>query len=339
MLSENTVVLNKADITDYNAHSGEIIFNEEVTLSLRPGDIVVSDTIGLIAPCGFLRKVTDINENTVSTAPATIEEAVKNCSAQKTVALSPYNATFFPEPDVQAKLRSPEAGDYDFAIDFEKYFYGGPQVDYVGASGYINFNFGYILNLVIQDNTIQHLSFVIVVDDDARIRLQSNIQASIQRDFRIGEFDMGCFVMYIPRTGFPVVLKPDIAVYVGAAGAGSAHFDVTVTRNADFEAGLKYDSIWGVLKNHDNEFGFDRNYSDEIDLNCYIQTRTNCLFYGLSGLNATIDTYLDANIAETNGEIRGGLEASAVIDPEMLSSGVPGYSNQIFRLEEILWEM
>ena len=335
-LSDNTVVLNRADISYYSPETGEITFERETVL--RPGDIVASDTIHIKAPRGFLRKVAEVDGIIVSTEPATIEEAVKNCSVHKSVNLKPSNAMFTPAHDVKARFYSPGADNFDFAIDFEKYFYGGPEVDFVEASGHINFNLGYAVDLYIKNNNIENFKFLIVMDDDVKIRLQSTIETAIDKEFKIGEFILGCFVMYVPGTSFPIVMKPNLSVYIGADGGASRHFDATAARTAIFEAGLEYDSGWKTVKNYNNEFGFIYGFSDDIDLNCRVQAITNCFFYGISGLSAAVDTYLDALITPVDGEIRGGLEVSADINPEILSGSVPGYSNQIFRLEELLWE-
>jgi len=220
----------------------------------------------------------------------------------------------------------------------EKYFFGNSQT-YVKSKGHVNLNANYLFELDVKNHKVENFTLKLFLSDDTEIRLESNYEISVNKEFKVGEFSLGVFVAYIPGTFFPIVVKPEIDIYIGADGTTSLQFDATATQTATFQAGLEYgNSGWQIIKDYDNDFGFNCNLVGEIDLKCYAGTEFEFLLYGISGANTRFQGYLDGKITINHGEIFGGLEVSAGINPRILSKFIPPYSIKLFETKEKLWE-
>lgn len=261
-----TVVIQGTQIETVTSNSITLTGSD---INIEKNDIIVTG-ISKAAPYGFLRKVISIEKKpgkansifSITTEPATLEQAVEYSYSDNEQYQTPFEYTFSPV-DGKKELASDSSATnlepINISIDkivtvtsggtnLELHITGDlelkPQLKgemYFGktATGAPKFNSAY---------------FILVSDNELNVDLVSDIDASFAEEFQIGPtFEVNPFVIFLGP--IPVVIRPQIKVFVGAEGSLNANLTYHYDSETNLASGIIY--LDGQGWNTANNSGFD----------------------------------------------------------------------------------
>lgn len=298
--------------------------------SLSPADIIVSEPT-TETPYGFLREVTSVEETggkvIVETAPASLDEAIEQGSAQTYQTLSPSqisSSTLLPGVSLNAVDTASNPNSFGYTLEnvvlFD--FDGDPGTTYdqVRANGAITFDTGYEFACIYIDNELKLLRFAENVVETSNLIISSevNVDTVIQPVVTIAEhtFLPGVTIWIGP---VPIVMVPKLSVYVGVDGTIHATVTSEVTQQATLSAGAEYTPERGMkpIASFTNDFIFNPpTMSGTMDIKGYLGIGVGLMFYGVVGPTIGINDYLQY-VADSNATpawvLYGGLEVPVSI--------------------------
>ena len=315
---------------------------------VAPGDVIVGD-VSAVAPAGFLRKVTAVSaingQIIVSTAPATLEDAIQQGSFSIHHQLSPDDIqTASVLPGVSLARPTVVALDDKFFIEMKDvviYDEDGnseTKSDQIVANGSLSLSPTFDLDFAIEDWELQYLYFSHQTVETAALELSSGVEIPLfSEEKEIAQFPLGSVTVPIGAFPFviPVVIVFDLSVVVGVDGSLYADVTTEVTQQMTVTAGLQYDSAdsWQSFSSLDNTFSYSPPVlSAGLDVKAYAGAQLSAKLYGGAGPHADVNPYLQlsADVFSTPWwELYGGLNVQAGVELEILSHVVAGYEATI----------
>ncbi|MBV7336260.1 hypothetical protein KFU94_50115 [Chloroflexi bacterium TSY] len=297
-------------ITDEAAHSlaqlledGTLIFDQtksiarkndsNVLSTITVGDILVSDVTD-IAPHGFLRKVTAVEERAgqkvFQTVPANLAEAIGTGTLDTgTVVLTPNDLERVTDAEGNEVAASMVQDTFSIELDNEIFSQvgGGRAV----VNGTVSFSPSFTFYADFSGFRLIDLDFSnrTTVEADIDVTVESPIlNLSAKKVLQRHKFKT--FRVWV--AGVPVVLTPELTLYLGLDGTVSAEITAGVRQSAILEAGLLYQrgDGWGVVREVDfleQEVDLERPTPDYA-LNVSGGPKLSLAIYGVRGPYAEI---------------------------------------------------
>lgn len=317
------------------SEDGSVFVFSKITPELeavKPGDVIVGDT-SPVAPFGFLRRVTAVQESddqvVVETIQATLEEAIEQGTIRVSRTLTPNDVrtgTERPGVALAALASLPELAQ--FVVEIENVVLAdldgdeGTTDDQVVANGRIAFEQGFDFELTIDDYQVRELTFTSTAKERAWLEISSQMElANIDEQVEIARYVLHPITVWVGW--LPVVLTPVLTVNVALDGSVTMGLDTSVTQEVTLTAGLSYaNGSWQPIGEFENEFEF---VLPTISASCHAKghagPQLTILIYGVVGPSGEIDGYLEfeADIDRVPAcQLYGGLEAKAGVELEIV---------------------
>ncbi len=344
-LSPYTLVLSEKDIKNISSvGENRIDFSEPVSFST--GDIV-STGISDSTPYGLLKKVNNVSEDkkTIQIEDATLEEAVKNASFELEV--SPPSGEYILKTKEGTFKKHHEAGSLNINHDFKEivlYDADGDKTtteDQITANGNFNFYSKFFINCDIQNNSLKELSFRNKSDIGYELEINSSESLEdINKEIKIAQYNFPPFnAGVIPGTPLPIIIKPELQLYIGLEGSISP-IETSITEENSISAGVSYkDKKWDKDSDFSNSFNFSPPELSKIsNLNAYVEPRLNFLVYGIAGPSAEIEGSLAINSEKSSWKMLGGLEANLGMNSKVFSKNLDDYYANLVNFSKILFQ-
>ena len=274
--------------------------------TLTVGDIIISEPT-VVAPDGYLRKVTQITENgsgvLLITEPAYLEESVQDGSLYYTGALDPANANLVSSlPGVSLKPTSPESLTFSFELNdvilYDEDGDHGTPDDQIKANGSIDFELNYQIYININNFRVQNFSVVQhnALSDTLEIVTEVEL-ASLEEEVLLATQSFTPIVLWIGSV--PLVFTPSLDVVVGVDGSVKVGMSTSVSHELGLRAGVNYTASngWRPIGELTYEFTFTPPHATlEATMQGYFGTRLNFYLYGLAGPYVKVTPYLEFKV-------------------------------------------
>lgn len=311
-----------------------------------------------VAPFGFLRRVVNTFSDgsgrfVVETAPAALEEAVQNGGQSAPIPIDfgdiyreeVLAVSALPHKDgiVPIGYVPPYAGlkvDIDHVV-FDEDGDTATTDDQVKAHGWVNVEPGAAVQLDfdIRDHRLQSFHFLTVSEESAQVELYSNVDVlTFEKVVAIKRYT------FLPATFFigpvPVVITPQLTVYVGANGKVSVKFSTGVEQSATIVTGATYENGgWhSIAEISDNHIGkLETKLEQAAKAGAFAGPELSVKVYGVAGPYGRIKGYLALSAdpsANPWWKLTGGVNGDLGIKVEVFSFAVASYTVPITILPE-----
>jgi hypothetical protein len=335
VISENTKVLSETTtqyLSEISDDGTTITFSHSAPelLTLEPGDIIVSD-VTEVAPEGFLRSVSSISslddQVIVHTKNATLEEVVEEGSLSIGGELLPEdtrNINLAPGVSMvqhdQERAGDSQSWEFDLLTNLYEDEHG-----YFRIRGNLLIDLSYHFNLSIKRLRLQELSFTVTVEEESELFVEGEYHRRLAKEVPIAK------VYFTPITFFigpvPVVISPELELYVGVNGEVNAEFTTGITHEFSYTGGAKYErgDGWSKIRvGPHNNFTYDEpELSLDISIKAYAGIKASIKLYGFVGPYAKVEAFLEFE-ADINAvpwwELYAGYEFSVGIHLKVINA-------------------
>ncbi len=339
----NVNVLPESQLNQISSiNDNSITFSQPVNFSRS--DIIVAG-ISNNTPYGFLREVTNVSvdRRTIQTSNATLEQAVKDGNFSYSGRLSPSGS---PVSILKGIEQVSGADDFDFNLSLTNVVLfdldGNPDTDYdqVLANGNISFNTSTTLDIGISNFTLNELVF----KNSTNIKTDVSVGAGSifvrKSDVKIAEYPFSPFVAgYIPTPiPIPVIIMPQLGVYVGIDPTRLNPLSVRVEQDANSDVGLIYrNREWSTISDFSNNFEFSNPVVNrDLEIRVYAGPSLEFMLYGIAGPFGSVGGRLRLNYENNSWELYGGYGASLGMRMEVFKKGVSLQFRDIINREWLL---
>ncbi|MBI1731014.1 hypothetical protein HY229_00760 [Candidatus Acetothermia bacterium] len=280
---------------------GNLVFSHsnDLLASLAAGDVVVSEPAAA-APSGLLRKVvsteTKGGQFIVHTSDALLQDAIPQGTLDFTRHLDPKDAV--PGQSLPSNLVHAASWSIPFNTDF-------------GSSGHLTLSGTvmidptmtlnihiicthweevYILGVdtgyQICTSTGLDVTSSLQLNEQANVTLSANASYSVPDSWNYVPISTITFTPITFFVGYvPVVLTPEIVIYVGLDGSVTASLSVSATQTAALMAGFHYaGGTFNNLSSHTGTFAIQNpTYQATLDVEAYAGATFQVYLYGLAG--------------------------------------------------------
>jgi hypothetical protein len=325
------------------------------------GDIIVGASTlergNEVAPFGFLRRVVnaftdDQGQFIIETVPAALDEAVERGTQEVTVPIDfgaiyteeTLTTSFLPQEGVVPVSYAPPYAGLQVTIDHVVYDEDGNNSttnDQVKARGWVKVEPGaqVQLDLDIKDHQLQSFHFLTTTQESARVELYSDVKVlSFQKTVPIKRFT------FFPQTIFigpiPVVITPQLTVYVGANGSVSVKVSTGIEQSSTITTGVSYENgKWTpVAKISDNHIGpLETKLTQSAQAGVFAGPELAVKIYTAAGPYGQIRGYLTLKAdpsATPLWKLYGGIKGELGIKVEVLSFKVTARTIPVDILKE-----
>jgi len=317
---------------------------------LEIGNVIVGN-VSDAAPHGFLRRVADVVEDaeqvTVTTTPATLEDAIEQGSASFSKQFSPadiQSMTALPGVSLLHTTSTMASSSFYFEIDdVVLYDHDGNYStthDQVKASGSIELEPGVDFHLTIRNRTVQDLELVVSSRTTAELEFQAEVEVlSLEVSHEVVRLHLGTIVVLVG--GVPVVFVVEMPIYLRADGDVSVGVVTSVKVEADILAGLRLrDGHWTPVAELDSSFEFERpRLSASAEFKGYVDPPLGLMLYGVAGPFAALNPYLklEADVfADPWWELYAGVEATVGVKVEVLGRSLGDHTEMVIGYRHLL---
>jgi hypothetical protein len=303
---------------------------------VEPGDVIVGGASSQ-APNGFLRVVqskTVVGEEVVlQTLPGTLEDALEQGEVETSRTLTPADVqgralAHGVAESPQSHLGSPSA--FELTLD-DVVLYdldGDPSTtdDQVVASGALTLEPSFDFGLILRHGELEELDFVVHNNETADLDIAAGWGADVvDAEVQVAHYLFAPITIWIGVV--PIVVLPEMNVYVSLEGTVHGSITASVTQNAQLSSGLKYASDnWQPVWTLTNDFSYGPPMLDlTFMFRAAAEGRLTLSLYGVAGPYAELVPYLELDA--DSGSIPwwsfyGGLEVNVGIDMGLLSDVV-----------------
>jgi hypothetical protein len=348
-IPETTQVLDEATLnylSGASVNSSTLVFENttEQLSSLSVGDILVSG-ISDVTPYGLLRKVTkvasDETQVVVETSPATLGDAIEDCSIDTSWRLE-SDGSFIPletSESGDALVESAEVlatGFYLQLSDVVLYDNDGnldTEGDQITADLSINLNIDVDIGWTIGwfQMTEAHFQSTVSVTSEVETSCKITI-LEIHPKLEVYRQYLAPFTVMVGPV--PVVVLPMLSINIGLDGEVSAGITAGVTANAELTAGVRYtDGDWSPITDFSTSFDWQEpSLTAGCEVKVYAGPQLSLLLYGGAGPYTEVRGYLelDADIFRTPWwELYGGLEVDVGFKVEAMGHEIADYEKPL----------
>jgi len=355
VLSDDTVILDETQVNeDLQAVSPDgntfTFNNTSTTDDIEEGDILVSGITDLI-PSGFLKKVTNVQDNgttiTVSTENAALDEALQQGDLDASYTFEPSNIMSSFHVD-GVELISNSREDL-FSLTINMIFYdadGNTNTtdDQITMVGTLEFTAEMLMNLSVSNWQLNQFDIQLVNTFERDLTFNNTIEYNFQDEVTIAAYNFP--VIYFSIGIFPVTIQPTIEVsaYVDASLQAGVSFGVTATET--MSTGAQYlNGNWSPISTYSKtlEYNGPTGYGS-IEAQAGLKPQLQTLLYGIAGPYIVLDAYgkfdceLEVSFDDLliSEEILFGLNLDAGLLMEVMSHTVFNYYMDIYDEEWIL---
>jgi hypothetical protein len=302
---------------------GSIYSYSQITPELQQlsvGDFMVAAGSS-VAPNGFLRRVTAISGDglVVTTAPATLEDAIQDGAVYQSHSLSPANVRSVNSlPGVI--LNNTSAANpvtFSFAVNdvvlYDKDEDLSTKSDQITANGTIDFELDYEFYLNISNFKLQKLTFAASNTLRDKLTVSTNVALASIKEEKI--LSTQTFQPITVMVGVvPIVFVPQLDVVVGMDGSVKIGISASVEQAITSHAGVSYtDPIgWGPISEVVTNFNFTPpQLTMEATFKAYYGVRLNLYFYGVAGPYVKVTAYGELKITpleQPSWTLYGGID-------------------------------
>jgi len=311
-----------------------------------PGDIIVGAPSPSY-PNGILRKVISAskvgNQILMETEEATLEEAIETGQLHfsKTLLLQDVQSVKPMKEGVMLKSQSlgpgemetPSIQGLEFLL-FDVILYDGDgdlrtKDDQIRANGKISMDPKVNFYMKIKDFKLKRLIFTEKITERTELTLTSRFTLlEIKKSVEIAKIQFAPITVNVGIV--PIVFVPILTVNVGIDGSISAGITTSVIQEANFTAGVSYDSgQWTPISSFDNRFEFiPPKIFSKADLKGYVEPDMSLLLYGIAGPYAAVQGYLELEmdlLGNPCWELYAGLDADVGVRIKVLSKKIADY--------------
>lgn len=311
-----------------------------------------------VAPFGFLRRVVNAfldgqGQFIIETVPAALDEAVER-GAQGVIIPVDFGAIYIeetlttssapPGEGIVPVSYAPPFSGLQVKIDHVVYDEDGDRSttnDQVKARGWVNMEPGAIvqLDLDIDNHQLRSFHFITTTQQSARVELYSDVDVlSFEKTVPIKRFT------FLPQTIFigpiPVVITPQLTVYVGANGSISVKVSTGFEQSSTITTGASYENgTWTpIAKLSGNHIGpLETKLSQSAQAGVFAGPDLSVKIYGVAGPYGRINGYLTLKgdpSATPLWKLFGGIKGEIGIKVEVLSFKMTGRTIPIDILKE-----
>lgn len=310
-----TRVLDQATLDALTAvdEDGTLVFSAPTPMvdSLVPGNVVVLGATEK-APCGMLRRVTDVQKEgtrtTVRTTPATLVDALEEGRVNVTGTLTSDGVVA--TTTARGVDLAPSAREIHFNLDTQ-------LADGIWMRGSLELRVEYDFTVDVRwRRGIEHVNLEVNVVERAHVSIEGTKAFSRNVEKQIAR------LWFTPITVHFVVVVPVLTVYVGVDGSVQASFRADVTQAVTATAGARYKEGWTNLGRFDPQFDFQNPQVSVGNLAArgYAKAEVGLLVFGVVGPYAVVTAYLE-------------LEADASARPRwVLYGGLSSYAGVKFQI-------
>jgi hypothetical protein len=211
------------------------------------------------APFGFLRRVVHAfpdgqGQFVVETVPAALDEAVERGAEGVDIPIDfgavyseeTLTSSFQPQEGVVPASYLPPYSGLQVTIDHVVYDQDGNNAttnDQVRARGWVKVEPGAQVNLDldIQNHQLRSFHFITTTRESARVELVSEVKAlSFDKTVPIKRFTFFPYTIFIGPV--PVVITPQLTVYVGASGSVSVKVSTGIEQSSTIATSVRYEN-------------------------------------------------------------------------------------------------
>ena len=317
--------------------------------SLAVGEIMIG-TQSRLMPFGFQRKVTDIvfsnNEIIVRTIQAALDEAIVKADIGVEQPLTPENIFGAEQsPGLQLVSYIPRAAPDGFNLTLQNVVLtdgdGNPSTtdDQVAANGYINLKPAFSFKAKISDSQVNELNFFVNTEEEARLEVSSTIDflgPLLPDPVRIARYYFNPITIMVGW--LPVLLTPELTVYVGMDGKVSASITTGVTQRAFITSGVEYlGGNWNGISPMEGfqpeAFDFyGPTFKAECQLKVFVRPQVQLMIYSVVGPAGSVDGFLELDIdpATLDWQLYDGVKIKVGVKIEVISHVLAEYSNTVY---------
>nr|MBA4404987.1 hypothetical protein [Nanoarchaeum sp.] len=323
--------LYEESIMAYNPTTGQITFESpEDTQYLQPGNILLADP-SPNSPNGLLRKVNSVQNNIVTTSPATLNDAIETCNLETdNIRLTPAD-------------KSLAGVGFDFDIPFTNVVLHdqdgnlGTTDDQVRLTGNLAFNSKVTdFKLEVSQSGVQEFNFQTNTTENLSLTLSSDATTNLSRVYQLCP-DIHCTPFFLGS----LVIKPTIEINAKING-GISISDAYVSQTANLTAGIHYSNrTWTPSSTFTNDFTYQTpSFSENASARVEVEIKTNLLAYDILGFTSGVGGYLRTEVNPTQTpwwKLYGGLEAYLGAKLQLMGwLDIADYSTGVVSLEELI---
>lgn len=278
---------------------------------LKVNDVLV-DKPSTLARYGFLRKITNIqqsgNQSTITTSQATLKEVIEKGSISiKKYSLGKHNLASIQLIDGAKLINNPALNKNNLIginWDYEKDIFSSGS-NKVTVKGNITFNFDLNFDLSVNFFELESFKTSLEVNQAVSMNFKSNFSkdlSNVKIPFAKAFFNPITFSVGI----IPVVLVPEITLYLGADGNISTNTETWFKESFSGEYGIKYieDKGWSTI-NADN-FTLEKELpkiAGAGKFSAYVGPQASLKLYGVAGPFLTFDGYTEIESKLSNTKL------------------------------------
>ncbi len=339
---------------------GTILTFDQMTSQLSDltaGDVIVGN-VSEAAPDGFLRKVTAVSSTNgqviVTTAPATLEDAIQQGSIQLSKQLTPADVesmTLVEGVTLQARPSATDLNDtftfelnnvviYDEDEDFNT------TNDQIKANGHLELAPEVDFDIAIRNHKLEELNFIFRAEEMIALEVGAEVSNSfLDKTIEIANLHIADIIVFVGPV--PVVIIVEMPIHLQIQGEAKAGVWAKVTQTANLTAGLQYeDRTWYPVSNLINDFSFDPPTGQiGAELKASIDPPLGLLLYGVAGPFASANPYAKL-VGEISGlsadwklELHGGIEAKVGVQAEILGQSLGNHTEEVLKWDVLLWAL
>jgi formylglycine-generating enzyme required for sulfatase activity len=353
IIPSTTKVISSTDFANQllsvSSDSSTFIFKQGVGSidNLAIDDIMVSNK-----GSGLLRKISSIdksnNQITVQTTQAVLEEAIQKGTLDITKTLTPADTMNVLYKIKGLNLRKKSAHPNKFSLSLNDVIIydgdGNPSTkgDQMVANGSVELTLGFKFYFSVDNWKLNKLLMSTTVNENSQLSISMNllnVDYSKKKEIMRATFSPMTFLVGT----FPVVLTPVLSISVGVDGIIYANLSSSISQNAEFTGGLKYENgSWSPIVTQSHSFSYQPpTITAGAELKGYIGPQLDLLLYGVVGPTVGVSLYgkVVADLTQNPWlTLWVGISVDAGIEMEILSNVLAEYQINVLDLKTKIWE-
>ena len=346
VLPSTTKILDQSALSTLTSASkgfGEITFSGQnrAIADLRVGDVIVADVTER-TPYGFLRRIVDVQRSGATTVlrteQATLEGAIKKGTITVKGRLRPSEmgapalasgVSLSTAPSMAA------AGDvFSYALNNEVLYDKDGNLsttnDQVVANGLLSFVTDYTLTVDIDNFKVSHLRFTTDANLTNKLKISTGAETSGEREKLIATYPFPVPIRIFVGP-FPVIIKPELQVYIGVNGEASVGVETGYDMTSTATAGLEYNgATWAPISVLTQNAAYTPVKAHaNASLRGYGKLPLNFMLYGVAGPYVRPMGYLEVKVDVTGNPwwlLDWGIEVDVGVRVEAIGKTLADYS-------------
>ncbi|MFZ5766255.1 MAG: DUF1566 domain-containing protein [Thermodesulfobacteriota bacterium] len=212
-------------------------------------------------------------------------------------------------------------------------------MDQVRANGHLNIESNFDFDMEIRGHSVTELNFANQVTEDSLLNITAGGSFSVDKKVKIAVPDLPALTIWVGW--FPIVIDPQLVVYVGIDGQVSLNMTASVSQDADYIAGLRYsDGAWDPISDFAYSFDYQEpSVTANAGAKAYVSPELNLFLYGVAGPSADLEAYLelDADVfSDPWWQLYAGLGSEVGVQVDIFDKVLLEYSKKLLDYRVLL---